>query len=221
MRKFESTAQSIWNWARRAERDGGACKVEDVTRPEREELTKLRRENHCLRQERDIWPKVAAIYHVPTAAGFLLLAVMLDAWPRRIVGWSMSTDLRTSLLRDALDMAVTTREPADMVHHSDQGSQNAPIRDTKRLVEPGTKPSIGSVGGRHDNPLTQTINRLCKARVIHRPGPRKSFDAVEFASRECVDWFNYRRLLEPVGNIPPAEAEAPYHAALEQPALAA
>ena len=108
-----------------------------------------------------------------------------------------------------------------LVHHSDRGSQYVSIRCTERLVEAGIEPSVGSVGDSNDNALAETINGLYKAEVIHRRGPWKSFDAVEFATLEWVDWFNHRRLLEPIGNIPPAEAEAQYYAALDQPALAA
>lgn len=87
-------------------------------------------------------------------------------------------------------------------------------------MEAGIEPSVGSVGDSYDNALAETINGLYGAGPIHRRGPWKSFDAVEFATLEWVDWFNHRRLLEPIGNIPPAEAEAQYYAALDQPALA-
>ena len=83
------------------------------------------------------------------------------------------------------------------------------------------EPSVGSVGDSYDNALAETINGLYKAEVIHRRGPWRSFEAVEFATLEWVDWFNNRRLLEPIGNIPPAEAEQRYYAMLEQPAMAA
>jgi len=99
--------------------------------------------------------------------------------------------------------------------------QYVSIRYTERLAEAGIEPSVGSVGDSYDNALADTINGLYKAEVIHRRGPWKSFDAVEFATLEWVEWFNHRRLLEPIGNITPAEAEAQYYAALEQPALAA
>ena len=99
--------------------------------------------------------------------------------------------------------------------------QYVSIRYTERLAEAGIEPSVGSVGDSYDNALAETMNGLYKAEVIHRRGPWKSVDAVEFATLEWVDWFNHRRLLEPIGNIPPAEAEARYYAALEQPALAA
>jgi putative transposase len=94
-------------------------------------------------------------------------------------------------------------------------------RYTERLAEAGIEPSVGSVGDSYDNALAETINGLFKAEVIHRRGPWRSFEAVEYATLEWVDWFNNRRLLEPIGNIPPAEAEANFYAALERSDMAA
>ena len=107
------------------------------------------------------------------------------------------------------------------MHHSDRGSQYVSIKYTERLAEAGIEPSVGSVGDSYDNALAETINGLYKAEVIHRRGPWRSFEAVEFATLEWVDWFNNRRLLEPIGNIPPAEAEERYYAMLKDPAMAA
>ena len=108
-----------------------------------------------------------------------------------------------------------------LVHHSDLGSQYVSIRYTERLAEAGLEPSVGSVGDSYDNALAETINGLYKAEVIWKSGPWKSFEAVEYATLEWVDWFNHRRLLEPIGNIPPAEAEVNYYAASEELANAA
>jgi putative transposase len=102
-----------------------------------------------------------------------------------------------------------------------EAAQYVSIRYTERLAEAGVEPSVGSVGDSYDNALAETINGLYKAEVIHRRGPWRSFEAVEFATLEWVDWFNNRRLLEPIGNIPPAEAEERYYAMLEEPAMAA
>src|SRR4051812_29589503 len=99
--------------------------------------------------------------------------------------------------------------------------QYVSIRYTERLAAAGIEPSVGSVGDSFDNALAETINGLYKAEVIHRRGPWRSFEAVEFATLEWVDWFNHRRLLEPIGNLPPAEAEARYYAQREVPARAA
>jgi transposase InsO family protein len=108
-----------------------------------------------------------------------------------------------------------------MLRRPVESAQYVSIRYTERLAEAGVEPSVGSVGDSYDNALAETINGLYKAEVIHRRGPWRSFEAVEFATLEWVDWFNNRRLLEPIGNIPPAEAEERYYAMLEDPAMAA
>ena len=102
-----------------------------------------------------------------------------------------------------------------------ESAQYVSIKYTERLVAAGIEPSVGSVGDSYDNALAETINGLYKTEVIRRRGPWRNLEAVEFATLEWVDWFNHRRLLEPIGNIPPAEAEARYYALLEEPALAA
>ena len=125
---------------------------------------------------------------------------------------------------DALEQALHERRPAHrggLVLHSERGSQYVSIRYTERLAEAGIEPSVGSVGDSYDNALAETINGLYKAEVIHRRGPWRSFEAVEFATLTSVDWFNHRRLLEPLGNIPPAEAEERYYAVLDEQKMAA
>ena len=97
-----------------------------------------------------------------------------------------------------------------------ESTQYVSIRYTERLAETGIEPSVGSVGDSYDNALAETITGLFKAEVIHRRGPWRSAEAVEFATLERVDWFNNRRLLDPIGNIPPAEAEARYYERLNQ-----
>ena len=154
-----------------------------------------------------------------TWTGFVYVAFVIDAYARRIVGWRVSRTAHASFVLDALEQALHERRPArgGLVHHSDRGSQYVSIRYTERLAEAGVEPSVGSVGDSYDNALAETINGLYKAEVIHRRGPWRSFEAVEFA----VDWFNNRRLLEPIGNIPPAEAEELYYAMLNEQRLAA
>jgi len=167
---------------------------------------------------------VSDFTYVSTWAGFVYVAFVIDTYARRIVGWRVSRTAHAGFVLDALEQALHERRPlhgAGLVHHSDRGSQYVSIRYTERLAEAGIEPSVGSVGDSYDNALAETINGLYKAEVIHRRGPWKNLDAVEFATLEWVDWFNHRRILEPIGNIPPAEAEARYYAALEQPALAA
>ena len=120
--------------------------------------------------------------------------------------------------------ALHERRPIEgggLVHHSDRGSQYLALRYTERLAEAGVQPSVGSVGDSYDNALAETINGLFKAEVIHRRAPWRSFEAVEFATLEWIAWFNHRRLLEPIGNVPPAEAEARYYAQVKGQALAA
>ncbi|GGD35107.1 hypothetical protein GCM10011358_18930 [Sinisalibacter lacisalsi] len=152
----------------------------------------------------------------------LYVAFVIDAFARRIVGWRVSRTAHAGFVLDALEQAVHQRQPgAGLVHHSDRGSQYLSIKYTERLAEACIEPSVGSVGDSYDNALAETINGLFKAEVIHRRGPWRSFDAVEYATLEWVDWFNTRPLLEPIGNIPPAEAEANFYAALETETMAA
>ncbi|NDV53924.1 IS3 family transposase, partial [Salipiger sp. PrR003] len=161
---------------------------------------------------------VSDFTYVATWKGFVYVAFVIDAYARKIVGWRASTSAQTGFVLDALEQAVHDRRPTKamgLVHHSDRGSQYLSIRYTERLGEAGIEPSVGSVGDSYDNALAETINGLYKAEVIHRRGPWRSFEAVEYATLEWVDWFNNRRLLEPIGNIPPAEAEANFYAALE------
>ena len=162
--------------------------------------------------------------YVATWAGFVYVAFVIDAYARRIVGWRASRTAHASFVLDALEQALHERRPqhrAGLIHHSDRGSQYVSIKYTERLAEAGIEPSVGSVGDSYDNALAETINGLYKAEVIHRRGPWRTFEAVEFATLEWVDWFNNRRLLEPIGNIPPAEAEAAYHAMLAEQPMAA
>ena len=155
---------------------------------------------------------------------FTYVAFVIDAYARKIVGWRVSTSAHAGFVLDALEQAVHDRHPwkdMGLVHHSDRGSQYLSIKYTERLAEAGIEPSVGSVGDSNDNALAETINGLFKAEVIHGRGPWRSFEAVEYATLEWVDRFNNRRLLEPVGNIPPAEAEANFYAALEIEPMAA
>ena len=167
---------------------------------------------------------VADFTYVLTWAGFVYGAFVIDAFARRIVGWRVSRTAHAGFVLDALEQALHARRPVQgggLVHHSDRGGQYLSIRYTERLAEAGIEPSVGSVGDSYDNALAETINGLYKAEVIHRRGPWRSFEAVEFATLEWVNWFNHRRLLEPIGNVPPAEVEARYYAQAERQALAA
>jgi transposase InsO family protein len=165
---------------------------------------------------------VSDFTYVATWVGFVYVAFVIDAFARRIVGWRVSRTAHAGFVLDALEQALHERRPVEsggLVHHSDRGVQYVSLRYTERLAKAGIEPSVGSVGDSYDNALAETINGLFKAEVIHRRGPWRSFEAVEFATLEWVDWFNNRRLLEPIGNMPPAEAEARYHAQAKAPAL--
>jgi putative transposase len=167
---------------------------------------------------------VSDFTYVATWTGFVYVAFVIDAFARRIVGWRVSRTAHASFVLDALEQALHERRPlqgAGLVHHSDRGVQYVSMKYTQRLAEAGVEPSVGSVGDSYDNALAETINGLFKAEVIHRRGPWRSLQAVEFATLEWVDWFNHRRLLEPIGNIPPAEAEARYYEQRETLSVAA
>jgi putative transposase len=161
--------------------------------------------------------------YVATWAGFVYVAFVIDVFARRIVGWRVSREATASVVLDALEQAIHARRPAErgLVHHSDRGVQYVSIKYTERLAQAGIEPSVGRVGDRYDNALAETVIGLFKTEVIHHRGPWRSLEAVEFATLEWVDWFNYRRLLEPIGNMPPAEAEARYYASLDELAMAA
>ena len=169
--------------------------------------------------------RVSDFTYVATWTGFVDVAFVIDTFARRIVGWRVSRTAQASFVLDALEQALHDRRPihrGGLVHHSDRGSQYVSIRYTERLAEAGVKPSVGSVGDSYDNALAETINGLDKAEVIHRRGPWRSFEAVEFATLEWVDWFNNRRQ----GRSPSATSRRPkpterYYAMREEPAVAA
>ena len=167
---------------------------------------------------------VSDFTYVTTWTGFVYVAFVIDAYARRIVGWRASRTAHAGFVLDALEQALHDRRPmhrGGLVHHSDRGSQYVSIKYTERLAEAGVEPSVGSVGDSYDNALAETINGLYKTELIHRRGPWRSLEAVEFATLEWVDWFNNRRLFEPIGNIPPAEAEELYYAMVNQLPMAA
>jgi len=165
---------------------------------------------------------VSDFTYVSTWAGMVYVAFVIDVFGRRIVGWRVSRTQTAGFVLDALEQALHARRPTEsLIHHSDRGSQYVSIRYTERLAEAGIDPSVGSVGDSYDNALAESVIGLFKTEVIHRLGPWKSFEAVEYKTLEWVDWFNHQRLLEPIGNIPPAEAEANYYAALENLKMAA
>jgi transposase InsO family protein len=174
-------------------------------------LDRVNRQFHAERPNA-LW--VSDFTYVSTWQGFVYVAFVIDVFARRIVGWRASSSARTDFVLDALEQALYARRPVGpdrLVHHSDRGVQYVSIRYTERLAEAGLEPSVGSVGDSYDNALAETINGLYKAEVIHRRASWRTREEVEWATLKWVDWFNNRRLLEPIGNIPPAEAEANYY----------
>jgi len=165
--------------------------------------------NFTATRPNQLW--VADLTYVSTHAGFVYVAFVIDAFSRRIVGWRVSRSLSTDLALDALEQALYARHaPAGLVHHSDRGVQYLSIKYTERLAEAGIEPSVGSVGDAYDNALAETIIGLYKTEVIEQLRPWRNAIAVELETLSWVEWFNNRRLLGPIGSIPPAEFEAMY-----------
>ena len=164
---------------------------------------------------------VADLTYVATWAGFVYVAFITDVFSRKIVGWRVCSSLRSDLALDALEQALHARGDLEqLIHHSDHGVQYLAIRYTDRLADAGIEPSVGSVGDSYDNALAETIFGLYKTEVIRQRGPWRNLEQVEFATLEWVDWFNHRRLFEPIGNIPPVEFEELYYEHHETPAMA-
>jgi putative transposase len=184
----------------------------------------LDRVNRQFKAERPNQLWVSDFTYVSTWQGWLYVAFVIDVFARRIVGWRVSRSMHTDFVLDALEQALHARRPDRedaLIHHSDRGSQYVSIRYTERLAEAGIEPSVGSKGDSYDNALAETINGLYKAEMIHRRAPWKTKESVELATLEWVSWFNHHRLLEPIGYIPPAEAEANYYRQLPSQAASA
>ena len=167
---------------------------------------------------------VSDFTYVSTWQGFIYVAFIIDTFANRIVGWKVSRSAKTDFVLDALEQALYARRHAHqggLIHHSDRGSQYVSIRYTERLAAAGIEPSVGSVGDAYDNALAETINGLYKTEVIRRRSSWKTMEEVEMETLKWVDWFNNRRLLEPIGNIPPAEAEENYYAKMDNTKMAA
>jgi putative transposase len=158
----------------------------------------------------ELW--VADLTYVATWRGFVYAAFVIDAFSRRIVGWRVSSSLRTDLALDALEQAIYSRsDTVGLIHHSDRGGQYLSIRYTERLAEAGMERSVGSMGDSYDNALAESVIGLFKTEVIRRRGPWRGVEEVEFATLEWVSWYNGQRLLEPIGYLPPIEFEEQYH----------
>lgn len=150
---------------------------------------------------------VADITYVPTYAGFLFLAVVLDVFSRRVVGWAMAPHMRAELVVDALDMAIARRRPTSVIHHSDQGSQYTSIAFSKRCDEAGVRPSMGSVGDCYDNAMAESFNATleCELLVKHRFATRREAALAVFDFIE--GYYNTYRRHTSLGYLSPAEFE--------------
>lgn len=165
---------------------------------------------------------VSGFMCVSTGQRFVYVAFVIDVFARRIVGWRLSSSMQTDFVLDALEQALYARRPQDgLLHQSDRRSQYVSIRYSERLAEAGIEPAVGSKGDSYDNALAETINGLYKAELIHRRAPRKTREAVELATLEWGSWFNHHRLMEPLGYIPPAGAEANFYRQLSSQAVSA
>ena len=198
---------------------GRKCRTTIADESAERPLDRVNRQFEATRPNQ-LW--VADFTYVATWTGFVYVAFVVDVFARRIIGWRVARSMHAELVLDALEQAIWSRSGIDgVVHHSDRGSQYLSIRYSERLAEARAQPSVGSVGDSYDNALAETIIGLFKTEIIHRCGPWRNLEAVEYATLEWVDWFNHRRLLEPIGNMPPAELEATYHQSLSQLPLAA
>ena len=191
---------------------GGRAWVTTTRPAEGPRPTDLVDRNFTATRPNQLW--VSDFTYVATWNGFVYTAFVVDVYARRIVGWRVSASLRTDFVLDALEQAIQARRGGPLtglVHHSDRGTQYVSMRYTDRLADAGIAPSVGSRGDAYDNALAESVMALFKTEVIRRRGPWRTLEDVEFATLTWVDWFNTRRLLGPIGDIPPAEYEARYH----------
>ena len=192
----------------------GKKRITTISDPAQERAPDLVKRIFTASRPNQLW--VADFTYVATWSGFVYVAFVTDVFARSIVGWRVDSSMKTGLVLDALEQALWARKNRlELIHHSDRGSQYLSIRYTERLAEAGITASVGTTGDSYDNALAETIIGLYKAEVIHHNGPWKGREAVEYATLEWVDWFNNRRLLEPIGNIPPMELEAEYYRLIE------
>ena len=224
-------ARKVWRQLRREGTPTARCTVERLMRqhalrgvvrgkrvrttiPDTAAPCPLDRVHRAFKADRPNQLWVSDFTYVSTWQGFVYVAFIVDVFARRIVGWRVSSSMRTDFVLDALEQALYARrreQDESLIHHSDRGSQYVSIRYSEPLAEAGIEPSVGTKGDSYDNALAETINGLYKAELIHRRAPWKSKEAVELATLEWVSWFNHRRLLSSIGYVPPAEAESAYY----------
>jgi putative transposase len=192
----------------------GATVKTTVSRPDDPRPLDLVQREFVASRPNELW--VADFTYVAAWTGMLYVAFIIDVFARMIVGWRVSSSMNADLTLDALEQALWAREVKDrLIHHSDRGSQYLSIRYSERLAAEGIDPSVGSVGDSYDNALAESVIGLFKTEVIYRKGPWKNIESLEYATLEWVDWFNNRRLLEPIGHVPPAEFEQTYYDGVE------
>ena len=200
-------------------RRGKRCRTTIADTAEKRPADLVQRQFQASRPNQ-LW--VADFTYVATWTGFVYVAFVIDVFARRVIGWRVARSMQTELVLDALEQALWSRSEVEgVIHHSDRGTQYLSIRYSERLTEAGVEPSVGTTGDSYDNALAETIIGLYKTEVIYHRGPWRNIDAVEYATLEWVDWFNNRRLLEPIGNIPPAEFEMAYHRQRKESAMVA
>ena len=227
-------ARKIWHVLRREGEDAARCTVERLmrslgirgvvrgkkvitTQPDTSQPCPDDKVNRLFTADRPNKLWVSDFTYVPTWSGTVYVAFVIDVFARRIVGWRASTSMKTQFVLDALDQAIWQRKTPDnksLVHHSDRGSQYLSIKYTERLAEAKIDLSVGTVGDAYDNALAECVIGLFKTEVINQIGPWKSMREVEWETLKWVDWYNNRRLLGPIGYIPPAEAEEAFYANL-------
>ena len=227
-------ARKIWHALRRQDRNIARCTVERLmrrlglqgvvrghkiitTNPDTSQPCPDDKVNRQFTAQRPNQLWVSDFTYVPTWSGTVYVAFVIDVFARRIVGWKTSTSMATQFVLDALEQAIWQRKlPANkgLTHHSDRGSQYLSIKYTERLADADINLSVGTVGDAYDNALAECVIGLFKTETIHQMGPWKSMREVEWETLKWVDWYNNRRLLAPIGYIPPAEAEEAFYAKL-------
>jgi putative transposase len=199
---------------------GKAFKITTISDTNAQRPAELVERQFVAERPNQLW--VADFTYVATWRGFVYVAFVIDVFSRMLVGWRVSTSMKADLVLDALEQAVHARSDTQrLIHHSDRGSQYLCIRYSERLAEHGIEAFVGTTGDSYDNALAESIIGLFKTEAIWPRGPSRSFEAVEYATLEWVDWFNNRRLLEPLGDIPPAEFELAYYQQRDNQAMAA
>jgi len=228
-------ARKLWKAARRAGHEVGRDQVARLMRAEgiaganrtkRVRTTRpaegaprhpdLVRRDFTATAPNQLW--VTDLTYVPTCAGIAYVCFITDVFSRMIVGWRVSSHMRTTMVLDALEMARWSRGThlGGLRCHSDAGSQFTSVRYGERLAEIGAVPSIGTVGDSYDNALAETVNGYYKSELVRgpaHPGPCRTIEDLELSTLSWVHWHNHTRLYGYLGDLPPAEFEAAYYAA--------